>query len=113
MKSKPRTASKTTQIIASKPDTNVQKSSISKLDTFLDSIRRNSVKTGRTYTVSLNHLTNFIKESYPDYDINTIIDAMLQNKINVYQLLDSFISYLQSIIEGITANSLSVYVAGT
>ena len=35
---------------------------------------------------------------------------MLQNKINVYQLLDSFISYLQSIIEGITANSLSVYV---
>jgi hypothetical protein len=36
---------------------------------------------------------------------------MLQNKINVYQLLDSFISYLQLIIEGITANSLSVYVA--
>ena len=27
-------------------------------------------------------------------------------------LLDSFISYIQSIKEGITANSLSVYVAG-
>jgi hypothetical protein len=95
---------KTAQII-----TPVQKSS--KLDTFLNSIRRKSVKTARTYIVSLNHLSNFIKDSYPDYNTDTIIDAMLQNKINVYQFLDSFISYLQLIIEGITANSLSVYVA--
>ena len=87
-------------------------SSSTKLDTFLKSIRRKSVRTEKTYTTSLNHLSNFIKASYPDYDIDTIIDAMLQNKINVYQFLDSFISYIQSIKEGITANSLSVYVAG-
>lgn len=84
----------------------------SKLDTFLKSIRRKSIRTEKTYITALNHLSNFIKASYPDYDIDNIIDAMLQNKINVYQLLDSFISYIQSIKEGITANSLSVYVAG-
>jgi integrase len=89
-----------------------QKETSSKLDTFLKSISRKSIRTERTYTTSLNHLSNFIKASYPDYDIDSIIDAMLQNKINVYQLLDSFISHIQSIKEGITANSISVYVAG-
>lgn len=84
----------------------------SKLDTFLKSISRKSERTEKTYTTALNHLSNFIKVSYHDYDIDSIIDAMLQNKINVYQLLDNFISYIQSIKEGITANSLSVYVAG-
>jgi integrase len=95
----------TTQVIK-------EESSSSKLETFLKSIRRKSARTEKTYTTSLNHLNNFIKASYPDYDIDSIIDAMLQNKINVYQLLDSFISYIQSIKEGITANSISVYVAG-
>ena len=84
----------------------------SKVETFLKSISRKSIQTKKTYTTGLNHLSNFIKVSYPDYDIDSIIDAMLQNKINVYQLLDSFISYIQSIKEGITANSLGVYVAG-
>ena len=83
-----------------------------KLNTFLRVlvVRVNEQK--RPTQLALNHLSNFIKASYPDYDIDSIIDAMLQNKINVYQLLDRFISYIQSIKEGITANSLSVYVAG-
>ena len=89
-----------------------EESSSLKVQTFLKSIRRKSVGTAKTYTSGLNHLSNFVKVTYPDYDINSIIDAMLQNKINVYQLLDSFISYIQSLKEGITANSLSVYVAG-
>ncbi len=67
-----------------------------KVETFLKSIRRKSVGTAKTYTTGLNHLSNFIKASYPDYDTDSIIDAMLENKINVYQLLDSFISYNQS-----------------
>ena len=95
---------KTTQI--------VQTAQSTKLNTFLKSISRKSVRTEKVYTTGLNHLSNFIKVSYPNYDIDSIIDAMLQNKINVYQLLDNFISYVQSIKEGITANSLSVYVAG-
>ena len=45
------------------------------------------MQTVKTYTTALNHLSNFIKVLYPDYDVNSIIDALLQNKINVYQLL--------------------------
>ena len=69
---------------------------------------------GGLIRLALTHLKNFIEKEYSSegYDIDGIIDAILQNKVNVYHLLDSFISYIQSTKEGITANSITVYVAG-
>ena len=84
----------------------------SKVDTFLGSIGRKSVNTRKSYYTTLIHLKNFIEEEYSGYNSESIIDAMFENKVNVYQLLDSFITYIQTLKPGITANSIGVYVAG-
>ncbi|MFL6485123.1 MAG: tyrosine recombinase XerC [Nitrososphaera sp.] len=61
-----------------------------------------------SYEIGLKHLQCFLSSissssdnnykngsnDYPHYDIETILLALQSNKLNVYQLLDSFVSYL-------------------
>ena len=47
-----------------------------------------------------------------DYNSDNIVDAITQNKINVYNLLDSFVSYIQSVKVGISSKSIVAYMAG-
>jgi len=77
---------------------------------FLNSIGRNSVKTRQSYSAGLNHLNNFIKKHYPNYNLDTIVEGLVEGKVNVYILLDSFISYVQKVRSGITSSSINVYV---
>lgn len=65
-----------------------------RVSAFLNSIKKRSLKTSRSYSSALIHLDNFVKKEYPDdsYNSDNIVDAITQNKINVYNLLDSFVS---------------------
>ncbi|HEX9319675.1 MAG TPA: site-specific integrase, partial [Nitrososphaeraceae archaeon] len=82
-----------------------------KVNTFLNSIGRKNPKTARSYSSALVLLDNFTTLQYPEYDYNTIIDAVIQQKINVYELLDKFVQYIQSVKVGITAKSIVAYLA--
>jgi integrase len=64
----------------------------------------------KSYASALVHLDNFIAKEYPGYDSSSIIDLLVTNKINVYQLLDSFISYIQKIRPGMTPKSVRLYI---
>ena len=44
------------------------------------------------------------------YDCQTVIDSLLDKTLDVYELLDNYISYIQSVKEGITTESIHTYV---
>src|SRR6476620_1629675 len=63
---------------------------------FLDSIGRNSRQSKRIYGFGLSHFQCFLYNEYgTDCSIDSIIDSLTTNKINVYTFLDSFVSYLR------------------
>jgi hypothetical protein len=71
-----------------------------KVNTFLHSIERNSIKSKRAYSSGLTLLQNFLKEKEQQikykghYNCETILQPLFENKINVYELFDSLISYI-------------------
>ena len=77
--------------------------------TFLSSIERNSLKSRNAYQNGLIHFQRFLSQKYPNYNLETILKPLAENKINPYELLDSFISYLQ--ISNLTPSSIKLYMA--
>jgi integrase len=65
-----------------------------KVRKFLNSISRNSVRTGRTYNYALSHFQTFLQSEYKNYDIETVLIALEEKEIDVYDLLDDFVGYL-------------------
>ena len=100
-------------LLKRKPKTNVSLA-YPKVSVFLNSIKKRSLKTSKSYSSALIHLDNFVKKQYSNngYNSDNIVDAITQNKINVYNLLDSFVSYIQSVKVGISSKSIVAYVAG-
>ncbi len=96
-----------------KPQTN-ERLAYPKVSAFLNAIKKRSLKTSRSYSSALIHLDNFVKKEYPSdsYNSDNIVDAITQNKINVYNLLDRFVSYIQSANVGISSKSIVAYIAG-
>lgn len=83
-----------------------------KVQTFLDSVRRNSARTERIYGIGLAQFQTFLHRKYEDkYNIETIIEALANNEINVYTLLEQFINYL---CQGskLSSNSVKIYLTG-
>jgi integrase len=92
--------------------------SFPKVKTFLDSIARNSIKSKRSYSSGLSLLQNFLNENeyqkkYADYNYNceTILQPLSENRMNVYELLDSFVSYLIASKPDMTPKSIRLYLA--
>jgi integrase len=66
--------------------------------TFLDSVGRNSIKTRKAYELGLKMLHRFlIQSSYSNYNIESIIEALQEGKVNPYELIDGLVSYLVSV----------------
>jgi integrase len=80
-----------------------------KVKTFLSSIERNSLKSKNAYQNGLINFQRFLSQKYPDYNLETILNPLLEDKINRYELLDSFISYLQA--SDLTPSSIKLYMA--
>ena len=58
---------------------------------------RKSQRTAMIFSCGLDYLNDFIEQKYNhEYNIQTILTQLLRKKIDVYKLLDSFVSYLQS-----------------
>src|SRR5215217_2781374 len=74
---------------------------------FLQSKARKSPQTAIAFYAGLNYLNMYITEEYnkynsnkdkdkdKGYDIQTIIPAIKQNQVDVYTLLNSFVTFLQ------------------
>jgi integrase len=91
--------------------TKVQKEEIEfqSVKTFLSSMERNSLSSRYTYENGLVHFHAFLSQKYPNYNPETILEPLLQDKINRYEVLDRFISYLQQL--NLTPSSIRLYVA--
>ena len=74
-------------------------------------MERNSLKSRYAYQYGLIHFQRFLSQKYPDYNLETILKPLAENKINRYELLDSFISYLQTSNATLTPSSIKVYMA--
>ncbi len=81
-----------------------------KLAAFLNSIERNSKSSKHAYFSGLIHLNNFIFSKYSNYNCETILEPLLKNKINIYELFEGFISYLLETRVGMAPKSISFYV---
>ena len=79
--------------------------------TFLSSIERNSLNSRYSYLYGLVHFQRFLLQRYPDYNVETILKPLTENKIDVYELLDCFISYLQTSNATLTPSSIQLYMA--
>ena len=78
-----------------------------RVNTFLDSIGRNSKNSRKSYRTGLNHFARFLKSRNQTPDI--IISLLQNQQINTYELLDQFVSYL--INNGVTVVSLKTHVS--
>lgn len=79
--------------------------------TFLSSMERNSLKSRYAYQYGLTHFQRFLSYKYPDHNLETILRPLAENKINIYELLDTFISYLQTSNATLTPSSIKLYMA--
>ena len=80
-----------------------------KVDTFLDSIQRNSSATGRTYLNGIKHFAKFLesKKQTPD----TIMPILQNHEIDVYSLLNEFVSYLNEVQPKMYNSTIKLNVA--
>jgi hypothetical protein len=100
-----------------------------KVRTFLESVARGSKNSKASYEIGLKHLQCFLNsissnnnnnnnnnnsanDYYSRYDIETILLALQSNKLNVYELLDNFVSFLMNMPHQppIAPTSIALYV---
>lgn len=103
-----------------------------KVRKFLESIARGSKNSKASYEVGLKHLQCFLNSNisnsdknnnnnnssddcyhHYNYNIETILEALQSNKLNVYELLDSFVSYFVNMPHHqppIAPTSIALYV---
>ena len=84
--------------------------SLEPVQKFLESVGRNSHSSKAVYGVALSHFQIFLRSKYQPNDIETILAAITTERVNVYSLLDGFVSYLVD-KNKLTPNSVSLYVA--
>jgi integrase len=84
---------------------------------FLDSKGRKSKRTVIAYSLALGYFNRFLEQYYKGYNVETILKPLLhsQQKIDVYKLLNSFVSYLQNdTVNGhnLSALTIKLYMTG-
>jgi integrase len=75
---------------------------------FLDSIQRNSRESKNAYHLGLTHFQDFLDEKHPTLTAETILAPLSKNEINVYELLDNFVSFLTAL--KLSVNSIILYL---
>jgi integrase len=100
-----------------------------KVRTFLESVARGSKSSKSSYEVGLKHFQSFVNSNISSsnsdnnnganndcdrqqYNIQTILLALQSNKLSVYELLDSFVSYLVNMPHKppMAPTSIAIYV---
>ena len=65
---------------------------LTKVKVFLDSIERNSRESRNAYHRGLKHFQNFLDEKYRTITLESILQPLIRNETNVYELLDNFLN---------------------
>ena len=79
-----------------------------KVKEFLNSIQRNSKDSKNAYHLGLTHFQDFLDEKYPNFTVETILERLTNNEINVYELLNNFVSFLM--VLKLSVNSIILYL---
>ena len=77
---------------------------------FLKSMQKNSRITGITYETSLSYFQSFL-DVESEHDLQTILVAITKNEINVYTLLEQFVTFLTE-RKSLSPGSVRQYVVG-
>jgi integrase len=70
-----------------------------KVRIFLESVARNSRNSKATYETGLKHFQRFLgagsysSNNYQNYNVESILSALQAGSVNVYELMDGFVSY--------------------
>ena len=80
-----------------------------RVNEFLDAKGRNSKSSKLAYSSALEHLKNVIDDKYSLYNYDNIIEAILHNEVDVYELLNNFISYAMN--RNISPKSIKAYIS--
>ena len=83
-----------------------------KVRAFLDSIRRNSKASEKAYFNGLLRFQHFLSQDNKlnNYSLETILPPLANQEINLYELLNAFVSFLSSL--NLLAPSIKLYMAG-
>jgi integrase len=83
---------------------------LEKVKLFLNSVGRNSQQSKRIYGIALARFQAFVKENYRPADVETILEVLLTTgQVNVYSLIDNFVSYL--LTKNLAPNTIALYIA--
>lgn len=84
-----------------------------KVNTFLNSMARNSKSSKRAYSTGLIHFNNFLNEhsdkNLSKYNLDTIFEPLQSQQLDIYNLFDQFVSHLFEY--HIATPTLKLYVA--
>jgi integrase len=89
-----------------------------KVRLFLESIARNSRNSKATYETGLKHFQRFLgagsnNNNYQNYNVENILSALQAGSVNVYELMDGFVSYFVVLLpheQHIAPTSILLYV---
>jgi integrase len=81
------------------------------VNVFLSSISRNSIKSKYAYQYGLAHFQKFLKQKYPQYNTESILKPLSKNKLDIYVILDEFVSYLVDATLKLTSRSIKLCIA--
>ena len=87
-----------------------QVSHMTSVDSFLGSIARNSKHSESSYLNALTHFQNFLSDKYPKYTVETIFEPLRKTEFGVYEILDSFVSFLMN--RKLSVRSIRLYLTG-
>jgi integrase len=101
-----------------RPRTLAPSETYAKVNTFLTSKSRNSIQTKIVYSIALSHFQTFLQSAYKNYNLETVLTAIKEKKLNVYSLLDNFVGHLTQRKDASNGNtklsskSIWLYIAG-
>ncbi len=81
------------------------------VNAFLSSISRNSRNSRYAYQYGLTHFQKFLKTKHLQYNIENIIKPLSNNELDIYVILDEFVSYLVDKTLNLTSASIKLYIA--
>jgi integrase len=84
---------------------------IPQIQSFLESVLRNSKSTRNVYESGINYFHVFLDQSGLNHNAGTILDPLTKNEINLYELFDNFVAFLVS--SGLSIPSIRLYVVAT
>jgi integrase len=77
---------------------------------FLSSMSHNSLKSKLAYQFALIHFQRFLEQKYPQYNIETILKPLSKNELDIYVILDEFVSYLVDPTLKLTCNTVKLCI---